>query len=231
MDYRSLLELVFRHLNELGITDTAVTSGPATDEALAEAEAAMQVRLPAELREFYQTVGDGFVQYWQSDPGDPNSPWGGLEVPSLSALTEMYHGWRGVVLYSAEQAEKYGFPYTQDPALANRTAARMWHWLPIFEHGNGDMICLDLGDPGCPVVFDKHDWMDGGSGDNGHPLAPNWRAFLMSWGSVCFQEPEGLYWPSCFRPGGVAWDGEHFRSPYRIAGLAASGSSPAPNGG
>ena len=126
-----------------------------------------------------------------------------------------------MVLYSPERAEEYGFPYTKDPILAKRTAARMWNWLPVIEEGNGDSICLDLDAPSCPVVFDKHDWMDGGSGDNGHPLAPNWRAFLLGWGSVCFQVPDGLYWPWCFRPGGgVAWDSESFRSPFRIADLA-----------
>jgi cell wall assembly regulator SMI1 len=221
VDYGDLLELVLRHLQGLGIDCTALAGEPATDEELAAAEAEMKVRLPAELREFYQTVGDGFTLFWQSDPDDPKKPWGNFEVPDLSALAGMRAGWRELVLFTPEKAEEYGFPYTKDPALAKCTAARMWHWLPVIEHGNGDSICLDLGAPGSPVVFDKHDWMDGGSGDNGHPLAPNWRAFLAGWGSVCFQHPEDLYWPWCIRPGGgVAWDGEHFRSPFRVADLA-----------
>ena len=160
--------------------------------------------------------------FWQSDPNDPKKPWGSLQVPSLSYLAEMYTGWRGLVLYTPEKAEQYGFPYTKDPALAKRTAARMWHWLPVIEDGERRLrSAWTWVTRSCPVVFDKHDWMDGGSGDNGHRLAPNWRAFLVGWGSVCFQQPEGLYWPWCFRPGGgVAWDGEHFLSPFRVAGLA-----------
>jgi cell wall assembly regulator SMI1 len=179
----------------------------------------MNVRLPADLREFYQVIGDGLLLFWQSDPEDAQKPWGSLQVPELSALAEMCAGWRKLVLYSPEQAEKYGFTGTKDPALAKRTAARMWNWLPLIEQGNGDSICLDLGAPGCPVVFDKHDWMDGGSGDNGHLLAPNWRAFLRGWGSVCFQFRS--YWPWYFRPGGgMDWDNEEFRSPFRVPGLA-----------
>ncbi|WP_162671139.1 SMI1/KNR4 family protein [Gemmata massiliana] len=220
VDYPSLLETVLGHLEELGVTYLATSGELVTDEVLESAEASMKIRLPAELREFYQTVGDGFSFFWESDSGDPKTPWGSLPVPSLSSLVKMYTGWRGLVLYSPERAEEYGFPHTKDPALAKHTAARMWHWLPIIAEENGDAICLDLGAPGCPVVFDQHDWMDGGSGDNGHPLGANWREFLIGWGSVCFQMPKDLYWPWCFRPGGVAWDGEHFHSRFRVAELA-----------
>ncbi len=220
MDYPSLLKTVFGHLDELGIPYQAASGEPATDEALASAEAAMKIRLPAELREFYQTVGDEFLLFWESDSDDPKKPWGSLSVPSLSSLVDTYTGWRGLVLYSPERAEEYGFPHTNAPALAKRTAARMWHWLPVITEENGDAICLDLGALGCPVVFDRHSWMDGGSGDNGHPLAANWREFLIGWGSICFQMPKDLYWPWCFQPGGVAWDGEYFDSRFRVAELA-----------
>jgi cell wall assembly regulator SMI1 len=224
MDYSNLLETVLGHLNGLEVTGTAATGEPVTHEALAAVEAEMKVRLPTELREFYLTVGDGFTLYWETDPDDPKKLWGSLRVPELAALAGMYSGWRGLVLYTPERAEEYGFPYTKDPTLAKRTAARMWHWLPVIEEPNGDAICLDLGAPGCPVVFDKHDWMDGGSGDNGHLLAPNWRAFLVSWGSVCFQDP--IHWSWYLRPGGgVDWSGEAFRNPFRVAGLAEPGAS------
>lgn len=96
----------------------------------------------------------------------------------------------------------------------------MWNWLPVIQEGSGDQICLDLSAAECPVVFNRHAWLDGGTGDNGHPLAPNWRAFMIDWGSVCFQFPRNLHWPYCFRPGGgIDWDGEEFRNPYRLSGL------------
>jgi len=221
VDYRGILDAVRRHVERQKV-DCAVTSGnPASEKAVAATEAKLKVRLPAELREFYRTVADGYAMFWQVDPNDAKQAFGCLQVPKLSSLAEMYSGWRGMALYNPEQAEKYGFPYTKDPALAKRTASRQWHWLPVIKEGNGDLICLDLSVSGGPVIFHKHDWLDGGTGNDGHPLASSWRAFLAGWGSVCFQFPDGLYWPPCFKPGGgVAWDSEQFRSPFRVVSLA-----------
>lgn len=221
LDYRGILDSVRRHVEGQGVS-CAVTNGkPASEKAVAAAEAKLKFRLPAELREFYRTVADGYAMFWQADPSDSKQPFGGLYVPKLSSLAEMYTGWRGMALFNPEQADKYGFPYTKDPVLAKRTAARQWQWLPICEEANGDLICFDLSVPSGPVIFHKHDWLDGGTGEDGHPLAQSWRTFLTGWGSVCFQFPQSLYWPSCFRPsGGVAWDSEQFRGPFRVAGLA-----------
>jgi cell wall assembly regulator SMI1 len=220
MDYESLFETVRRHLERVGVACEVEAGNVATERLLTKVEAEIKVRLPAELREFYQTMGDGLSLRWQVNSDDGNAPFANLQVPTVENLASMYTGWREIALYSPEKAERYGFPYTQDPALAKRTAARMWHWLPVIEEGNGDMICQDLSNAGCPVIFHQHDWLDGGAGDNGHLLAENWRAFLAAWGSVCFQLPESLWWPSCFcADGGVAWDGEQFRDPFRIARL------------
>ncbi len=49
-----------------------------------------------------------------------------------------------MALYDSEAAERYGFPYTKSPTLAKQTAARQWHWLPVIDDGNGDLICVDL---------------------------------------------------------------------------------------
>jgi hypothetical protein len=230
MEYRAPLDIIRRHVERQGVGCTATSGKPASEKAVAATEAKMKLRLPAELRDFYRTVGNGYWMFWEADPNDSKQPFGGLQVPTLSSLAEMYRGWRGLALYTPELAEKYGFPYTKDPSLAKRTAARQWHWLPVIEEGS-DLICLDLGDASCPVIFHRHDWMDGGSGDDGHLLAPSWRSFLAGWGSVCFQFPAGLYWPSCFRPdGGVAWDSELFRSPFRVPGLAEPLSRPRDSG-
>jgi hypothetical protein len=136
-------------------------------------------------------------------------------------MARHYVEWRQYALYAPEKAEQYGFPYTENPELAKRTAARMWDWLPVIAEGNGDLICVDLGVPSHPVIFHQHDWMDGGTGDNGHLLADNWGEFLAKWATVCFQFPKSLWWPSAFKPGGgIAWEGEQFRDPFRIASFA-----------
>jgi hypothetical protein len=218
MNFGSIMDAVWERIAELGAEGTFAPDEPATDDELTAAEAELKCPLPAELREFYQTVGNGLSFFWEADSDEPNKPWGVLSVPSLSSLVELYRGRQKLILYTPERAEEYGFPYTKDPALAKRTAARMWQWLPIIEEPNGDSICIDLGAPGCPVVFDKHSWMDGGTGDNGHQLAPNWRAFLKSWGSVCYQPP--IHWADYFLPsGGIDWDAEPFRNPFRVAAL------------
>jgi hypothetical protein len=62
--------MVLSHLDRSGVAGAATPGEPVTEEALASAEARMMVRLPAELREFYQDIGDGLALFWQSDPDD-----------------------------------------------------------------------------------------------------------------------------------------------------------------
>lgn len=143
MDYKNLFETVRRHIDHLGLACVIKAGKRTTDKVIATAEGKMQVRLPAELREFYETIGNGFSLAWQADANASDAPFASLQIPTLSYLTKMYVGWREITLYTPEEAESYGFPYTDDPALAKRTAARMWHWLPVIEEGNGDLICQD----------------------------------------------------------------------------------------
>ncbi len=99
MDYRELLDAVRRHVKQLKV-DCAVTSGkPASEKAVAAAEAKLNVCLPAELRESYRTVADGYAMFWQADANDSEQPFGGLRVPSLFSLAETYSGWRGMADY------------------------------------------------------------------------------------------------------------------------------------
>lgn len=217
MEYKDLFDTVRRRLDSLGVKYEIEAGKLASEKVLEKIEAKIQVQLPSKLRAFYQTVGDGFSFSWQSDADDLEQPFANLQIPTLKHLASLYSGWREMVLYSPEEAEKYGFPYTKDPALAKRTAARMWNWLPVIEEGNGDMFCLELNGDNCPVIFNKHDWLDGGTGDNGHPMASNWEKFLSDWASVCFQFPKSMYWPTCFRDHeGIDWNGDEFRDPYRI---------------
>jgi cell wall assembly regulator SMI1 len=217
MHFRKFLDRVRHHVEKQGVECSDICPRPASEKALRETETKLGIRIPAELREFYRTIGNGYSMNWQADEHDAKQPFGGLQVYSLSELAGTYTGWRGLALYTPERAEKYGFPYTKDPELAKRTAARQWHWLPIIDHANGDLICVDLSVAEGPVIFHSHDWLDGGTGDDGHVLATSWKAFVAGWGSVCFQEPNTCYWPPCFVPGGgVDWTHPFFRSPFRM---------------
>jgi cell wall assembly regulator SMI1 len=217
MEYRALFNTVRQHLKRLGVESELVAGARVIDKALDKIERKLSIKFPGDLRELYLALGDGFVFSWK-DTAREGKPFAAVAFPTLSDLAGLYKGWRQMALYTPEAAEKYGFPYTADPVLAKRTAASVWHWLPVLDEGNGDMICQDLVDPGCPIIFNKHDWMDGGSGDNGHFLAWGWHHFLHDWGRVCFQMPKNLWWPGCFRTGGgIEWDGDGFHEPFRIS--------------
>jgi cell wall assembly regulator SMI1 len=221
MDYRSLFQRVQSHLEGLQVKNS-YSPGRHVIACwdIWAAEDTMMRPLPDDLKQFYLAVGDGLCFRWEAESAEKYPPFANLQIPSLSFLASQYLEWRESVLYSPDETEEYSFPYTKNPELAKRTAARMWHWLPVLVEGNGDQICIDLSTPSCPVIFDRHDWMDGGSGDNGYLLAESWSFFLTRWAGVCFQFPKSLWWYSVLKPGGgVYWEGEDFRSPFIIRDL------------
>ena len=172
------------------------------------------IPIPDSMAEFYAEIGDGLVFWWQARGERP--PFANLEIPRLADITL---DTLDQVAWRTEWEDENDFRFTDDPALAKQTALRMRKWLPFFDEGNGDRICLDTNAPGAPVVFDQHDWYDGGSGSNGHVLAASLMEFMSGWASVCFQLPCSLWWPSVFDKdgGGVRWNDEtEFRSPFRL---------------
>jgi len=67
-----------------------------------------------------------------------------------------------------------------------------------------------------PVILNQHDWLDGGTGENGFPMAPSWSAFLEGWATVYFQFPRHMMWSDTLIPGvGCDWAGPEFREPRR----------------
>lgn len=215
MSFVHIIGEAITRLNELGIEVDAAAGQVTSERQLRAAEARMGIRLPQALGEFYREVGNGYAMFWQSEEA---RLWGGLSVPPLKELAGLLRDWKRISVYTPEAAEKYGFPYTKDPALAKRTAAKMRDWLPLIEEGNGDAICLDTGTPEGEVIFHAHAWMDGGTGDNGQLLATNLRDFVSGWASVCFQQPMDFDWPaSLLSGGGVDWSGSRFRDPFRLS--------------
>jgi hypothetical protein len=86
----------------------------------------------------------------------------------------------------------------------------------LVVQGDGDAFCVVTGPGGNPVVFHRHDWYDGGTGENGHRVAPDFLSFLRGWAGVCFTAPTSLDWPAAFTEGGVAWTADHCKEKYVI---------------
>src|SRR5262245_47058890 len=104
MDYKRLFDTVRRHLEGLGGGCKVAAGNVASEHAVAKFEGRMRVRLPTELREFYQSVADGFSFRWEADPNDSKAPFASLQVPTLKYLGSMYTGWRKTALYSPAES-------------------------------------------------------------------------------------------------------------------------------
>lgn len=209
MAYLELFRCVRRYVRELG-AETTFRRGPSlTVDHVERVCGTSAIPVPNSVADLYLECGDGVYFSWEH--GDASAavslpPLSDLAVPSLDKVN-----WR------IEWSDTYDFRYTRDPTLAKQTAMRMRQWLPIFEEGNGDSMCVDTASDPAPVVFNRHDWFDGGTGENGHVLGDSLLGFLTAWSSVCFQGPGGHWWPSVFRQtGGIDWSNAEFRDPFRL---------------
>jgi hypothetical protein len=202
-----IFETVSSHLHELGIECELIKVPPTELVKVLKAEKKIGLPIPDSLKKLYTEYANGLVFHWSH--GDD---FGSLHIPNLTDLVSNRRAWAKLVLWKDE----YEFPHVQDPELAKQTNSRMKSWLPLIAEGNGDCFCLDCGVRGGPVVFDQHDWFDGGSGENGHRIAPSLTSFVARWGSVCFTWPKGCYWPSTFIRHGVSWTSRHFKKEYII---------------
>lgn len=213
--YRQLIEHAASHLDKLGIAYRHQAGWPTLTWSIALMERRLGLKLPRQLADFYREIGNGFRFMWATgDESDTQTEMGGIHVPSLNLMFRNWRSRRKYSLYDANAAESYGFPYTDDPELAKKTAARMWNWLPVLHEENGDEFSIDMADDSQPLIFDKHDWMDGGTGDNGFYVAEDWREFFANWSGRCFQRPKSLYWPSVLTPNGIDWGSHEFSERY-----------------
>ena len=219
MSYRELIVSVRSHVDKLGVPCRYQAGWPLLPWSVTLAERKLGFSLPADLKDFYREIGNGMRLVWIDEtPSRPDIILGGIHVPHLGLLVRHWRERKNGILYDAAAADRYGFPYTKDPELAKKTAARMWNWLPVLHHENGDEFSLDMECNRQAVIFDKHDWLDGGSGDNGFPVANSWRCFFESWAEHCFQHPKSMYWMDVLTPSGLDWDSEHFDPRFKIQG-------------
>jgi hypothetical protein len=170
---------------------------------------------PPKLNQFRSQVGSGFGFRWRLGSRVDDLRYGGFQLMGMFEAASRLRLRKKDVLYTNKEADDYGFPYTNDPEVAKKTAARMWKFVPVIEFGNGDAISIDKADNDS-VVFDQHDWMDGGTGDNGIKIGKTWDSFIEEWAIRCFQSPKNGHWPSVISSDGIDWESEQFDQRFRI---------------
>ena len=179
---------VRKHLSTMGIKLRCKLNEKATMRDVDDANSRLGLALPESYVEFITQVANGFELSWRSKEG----PFASFEMASLDASTDGMLGMRDGRFYDDAAAAAYGFPYVDDSALAFETNKRMHNWLPIHAEGNGDNFSIDLNSGECgKLIFDQHDWLDGGTGNNGFVMSSDLPSFLASWASVCFSQPKG----------------------------------------
>jgi hypothetical protein len=109
----------------------------------------------------------------------------------------------------------------EDPR-AKRVYQTMLRWVNFHAEGNGDTFALDTSVEPHPVVFNQHDWNDGGDGTNGFLLGKDLNDFMTRWGTLCFQRPRSLWWLDVRKDHRVDWESDEFSNELTIAALASS---------
>lgn len=215
MAYLELFERVADHVRRQGVKVTFKRGKSLTASAIERARAKALIPIPTSMAEFYAEVGDGMVFAWTAK-GDQSS-FANHEFPKLKdRVLESFDK----LSWKTEWKDDYDFRYTKNPALAKQTALKMRKWMPFHDEGNSDGFCLDTALDPAPVVFDKHDWYDGGTGENGHRLADSLLQFYTDWAQVCFQSPRNLWWPRVLNKNGpgVDWSSAEFQESFRLRG-------------
>ncbi len=204
---RETFEKVRNDLSALGIEFHCDLNPAATMGDIDQANAQLGRSLPDSYVDFVTTCANGFEVSWRTKDG----PFSAFVMESLESSTEGMLSMLNWRFYDEAAAKEYGFPHTDDPELAMRTNERMHRWFPFHQVGNGDYFSIDMNqDRFGVVILDQHDWLDGGTGDNGFIMASDLPSFFRAWGNVCFVEPRELYWKSVIGSNGIDWDSEQF---------------------
>lgn len=201
------------HLKALGIKATYKIGAKCREDELADAELKIGSSIPDDLRKLYLKSGNGAEFSWQESEDDNCHKFANLSIPDLESLIDLVSNWREKRFWSWTAKD---FAGSSDPKLAKQTVQRMKNWLPLFEEGNGDKFCIEIGDPRPSVVFHQHDWNDGGNGVNGLKVANSLGEFLQQWSKVCFLMPSNLWWPSVIGVQGINWSSEKFDERYHL---------------
>lgn len=215
MAYLEIFERVAGHVRRQGVNVRMKRGKPLTKPEILQISTQSLISIPTSMVEFYAEVGDGIEFRWRAE-GDWG-PFANLESPRLKdRVSESNRRLNNRIEWEAE----HDFRFTKNPTLARQTAIKMRKWMQFHEEGNGDSFCLDTASDAPPVVFNQHDWFDGGTGENGHRVADSLLQFYTEWAQVCFQSPSSLWWPSVLKKngGGIDWSSAEFLESFRLSG-------------
>lgn len=208
-----MLDSVAKHLATMGIKLRYKLNPTVATRDIEEAQAKLGLELPDSYTAFITRFANGFDLSWRAKRG----PSASFEMSSLQSSCEGLLGMRDWRVYDEAGAREYGFPFVDDSELALHTNRRMRNWLPVHAVGNGDFFSIDLNPGGCgKLIFDQHDWLDGGTGNNGCVMSEDLPSFLESWAGVCFSQPRSLWWMSVIGSSGVTWGSDEFDDRFRV---------------
>jgi hypothetical protein len=212
MAYLELFKRVTDHLERLDEPFRFKRGSPLSKKEVARICERSAIPVPLSIIDLYSEVGNGFSIDFEAR--GERAPFANLEFAPLEEIAApVIYG----IEWKTEWSDSYDFRFTDNPRLAKKTSLKMRHWLQFHQEGNGDSICLDTASDPAPVVFNQHDWLDGGTGENGHILADSLPDFMVSWSTVCFQFPRNMWWPTVFRKtDGVDWASAEFCEPFRL---------------
>ncbi|MBX3416052.1 MAG: SMI1/KNR4 family protein [Pirellulaceae bacterium] len=212
-ELKKTLDRVANHLAIRNVTLACTLKSRASSDDVREAENRLGLALPESYVDFVMSFADGFVVSWFIEDG----PFGFAEMTTMSSSIDGILGMREWRIFDDDSARKYGFPYVDDSELALVTNKLMRNWIPFHAEANGDYFSIDLNSNGSGrVIFDKHDWLDGGTGHNGFLMADNLFSFFNSWGNICFSQPKTLWWPSVIVEDRVDWLSDEFDDEFRL---------------
>ena len=211
MPFVEIYHRVANHVRDAGGDPVFYPGNPISNANIKKLRSKSAIPVPDSLIDFYREVGDGVFFYWKRKSD------GAYGCMSFPKLRELIVPSLDVLKWRLEWSDSYDYRFTKDPNLARGTASRMRGWLGFSEEGNGDRFCIETGNGSGDVVFDKHDWMDGGTGHNGTRFGSTLLEFVEAWSQVCFMAPTCCWWPSVItESGGVDWGSNEFREEFRL---------------
>jgi hypothetical protein len=193
-------------LSQHGLNPTLKMGRPLSEKDLTAADAKAGVSMPAELRQFYLELGDGF-QFIPDDDQELNlGSWAGMYLSDHVIVNEDFG------LHVREEAIDRIPKAIVHPDLLRKEREKRCSWMPFFGFGcGGSYLCLDVtGDPPPVRVYNNSYWLTNPQTWS-FVLASSFTEFVEKWSQYHFLTPLGDWLLFCrLREGTFDWAPEHF---------------------